>query len=301
MPKTSHTPAKPRLASTVILIRQVCEELQVYLLKRNTKSRFMAGNYVFPGGTLDLEDRNTDFWKSHIDIDLEILCRQLGGTLSGEEALSYGIAAIREIFEEAGVFLAYGKKLNKPDIEKLCTIRMNRGLSEGWLQELAADGWVLELSKLGRWSHWITPELMPRRYDTRFFTAIMPRDRECAPDLVEATHGIWISPEKGLTGNYKGEIPLSPPTLVTLHELLDFTSLKALNKERKTRTWGNALLPRLITSDQGKLIVEPWDPMFNREIDINFRALKKVILPPGEPFSRLWFHEGLWKPVGIEQ
>jgi 8-oxo-dGTP pyrophosphatase MutT (NUDIX family) len=301
MTETNNTPAKPRLASTVILTRQVGEELQVYLLKRNTKSGFMAGNYVFPGGTEDVEDRNTDFWKAHIDIDLASLSRQLGGNLSGEKTLSYGVTAIREMFEEAGVFLACRKKLNKVDIEKLCTLRMTSGLSKGWLQELVVDGWILELSMLGRWSHWITPKLMPRRYDTRFFMAFMPHDRKCTADLIEVTHGIWISPEKGLAGNFKGKIPLSPPTLVTLHELLKFSSLKALKKEMKTRTWGKALLPRLIALDQGKMIVEPWDPMFNKEIDINFRGLEKVILPPGEPFSRLWFHEGLWKPVGIEQ
>jgi 8-oxo-dGTP pyrophosphatase MutT (NUDIX family) len=301
MTKTNHTPVKPRPASTVILARQIGEELQVYLLKRNAKSGFMPGNYVFPGGTVDPEDRNTDFWKAHIDIDLESLSRQFGGNLPGEEALSYGVAAIREMFEEAGVFLSYCKKQNKEDIEKLCSSRMTSGLLKGWLQNLVVDGWILEQSKLGRWSHWITPELMPRRYDTRFFMAFMPRDQECTPDLNEVTHGIWISPEKGLAGNFKGEIPLSPPTMVTLHELLKFSSLKALKKEIKTRTWGKALLPRLLASHQEKMILEPWDPMFNKKVVMNSSELEKLILPPGEPFSRLWFHEGLWKPVRIEQ
>jgi len=293
MAKTNHAPAKPRLASTVILIRQVGEELQTYLLKRNAKSRFMAGNYVFPGGTVDIEDCNTDFWKSHVDMDLESLCLQLGGNLSGEEALIYCVSAIRELFEEAGVFLVHRKKQNKGDIKKLCSLRMSSGLSKGWLQELVVDGWILELSRLGRWAHWITPELMPQRYDTRFFLVFMPNGQECTPDFIEATHGIWVNPKKGIAGNSKGEIPLSPPTLVTLHELLNFSSLKALKKEMKIRTWGKALLPRMIASHQGKMFLEPWDPMFNQKVDINTSGLKKVILPPGEPFSRLWFHEGL--------
>lgn len=301
MSKTNNTLAKPRLASTVILTRQVGEELQVYLLKRNAKSGFMAGNYVFPGGTVDLEDRNTDFWKSHVDIDLESLSRQLGGNLSGEEALSYGVTAIREMFEEAGVFLAYRKKQNKGDMEKLCTLRMTSGLSKGWLQELVVDGWILEMSRLGRWAHWITPELMPRRYDTRFFMVFMPSSQQCIPDSTETTHGIWIGPEKGLSGNLKGDIPLSPPTLVTLHELLKFSSLKALKKEMKTRTWGETMLPRLIPSRSGALILEPWDPIYNQNTKVETSGLETAILPPCEPFSRLWFHEGLWKPVGIEQ
>ncbi|MBT8374162.1 MAG: hypothetical protein KJN80_04535, partial [Deltaproteobacteria bacterium] len=127
MGKTNNAPLKPRDASTVILIKQLGEELQTYLLKRNAKSRFMAGNYVFPGGTVDHQDRNTNFWKSHVDMDLKSICRQLGGDLPGEEALSYGVAAIRETFEEAGVFLAHRKNQNKEDYKKLCSLRMSGG------------------------------------------------------------------------------------------------------------------------------------------------------------------------------
>jgi hypothetical protein len=183
---------------------------------------------------------------------------------------------------------------------------MTSGLPKGWLRDFVTDEeWILELSGLGRWSHWITPELMPKRYDTSFFMVFMPEGQECLPDLIETTHGIWISPENGLDGNFKGDIPLSPPTLVTLHELLKFPTLKALKKEMKTRTWGEALLPRLIASHQGKMIVEPWDPMFkqvfNQEGDIKVTDLEEVILPPGEPFSRIWFNKGLWQPVGLKQ
>jgi len=302
MTETNNTPVKPRQAATVILARQKGQEFQVYLLKRSPKSGFMAGNYVFPGGSIDLEDQDTNFWKSHVDIEPKSISSRLGGNLSVEEALYYGVAAIRETFEEAGIFLAHRKEQAKRDLERLNDMRMTSGLPRGWLLDLVTDeGWTLQLTGLGRWSHWITPEDMPRRYDTRFFMVFMPSGQECTPDLIEATHGIWINPEKGLAGNFKGDIPLSPPTLVTLHELLKFSNLEALEKEIKTRTWGKALLPRLIASHQGKMIVEPWDPMFNHKVDINTSGLEIAILPPFEPFSRLWFHEGFWKPVGIEQ
>jgi len=302
MTKANNTPAKPRQAATVILVRQEGREFQVYLLKRSPKSGFMAGNYVFPGGTVDLEDRDTNFWKSRVDIELESLSKQLGGNLSGEEALIYGVAAICEMFEEAGIFLAHRKEQTRRDLERLNDMRMTSGLPKSWLRDLVTDeGWIMQLTGLGRWSHWITPELMPKRYDTRFFIVFMREGQECLPDLIETTRGIWISPEKGLACNFKGDIPLSPPTLVTLHELLKFSSLEALKKEMKTRTWGEALLPRLIASHQGKMIVEPWDPMFNQEGDIKVTDLAKEILPPGEPFSRIWFNKGLWQPVRFKR
>jgi len=302
MSKTNNTPAKPRQAATVILVRQEGREFQVYLLKRSPKSGFMAGNYVFPGGTVDLEDRDTNFWKSRVDIEPETISSRFGGNLSVEEALNYCVAAIRETFEEAGIFLAHRKEQTRRDLERLNDMRMTSGLPKSWLRDLVTDeGWIMQLTGLGRWSHWITPELMPKRYDTRFFIVFMREGQECLPDLIETTRGIWISPEKGLACNFKGDIPLSPPTLVTLHELLKFSSLEALKKEMKTRTWGEALLPRLIASHQGKMIVEPWDPMFNQEGDIKVTDLAKEILPPGEPFSRIWFNKGLWQPVRFKR
>jgi 8-oxo-dGTP pyrophosphatase MutT (NUDIX family) len=289
----------PILAATVILTRQHTGELQVYLLKRSVTSGFMAGNYVFPGGIVDPEDGNVKVWKVHVDLDLDGLAQYLGGGLTATEILAYGIAAIRETFEEAGVFLAHKHDKNQEDLEWICKLRLSGGLLKGWfLKFVASEGWILALSALSRWSHWITPEMMKRRYDTRFFVASLPPGQHCQPDARETTHGIWISPEKGLAGNLAGEIPLSPPTLITLHQLLKYPTLKDLEKEAKLRRWGKECLPRLVPLDQGTVIVEPWDPQYlQKEIDINSNDLATSMLPVGKSFSRIWFHNGIWRPV----
>ena len=253
-------------AATLILTRQLAGELQVYLIRRSLKSGFMAGNYVFPGGRVDPEDRNFEFWQSRTDLDRVELTQQLGGDLSAAEILAYGVAAIRETLEEAGVFLAQRYESTPDDLERICQLRLTADLSPGWFQKLAvSENWTLTLSSLSRWSHWITPEGMKRRYDTRFFVAAMPSSQVCRPDDREATHGLWISPEKGLADNLAGEIPLSPPTLMTLHELLQYTNLQDLAKETERRPWGEALLPRLVALDKGAVIVEPWDPLYRSE------------------------------------
>jgi 8-oxo-dGTP pyrophosphatase MutT (NUDIX family) len=69
---------RPRQAATVILLRGGDEELEVLLVKRTEKARFMGGVWVFPGGAVDEED--------------------------GERA--HRAAAVRELSEEAGVVLA---------------------------------------------------------------------------------------------------------------------------------------------------------------------------------------------------
>jgi 8-oxo-dGTP pyrophosphatase MutT (NUDIX family) len=289
----------PVPAATVILTRQHAGELQVYLLKRSVNSGFMAGNYVFPGGMVDPEDQNVKVWKAHVDLDLDGLAQYLGGGLTATETLAYGIAAIRETFEEAGVFLALKRDKNSEDLKWICKMRLSGDLLKGWfLKFVASEGWILALSVLSRWSHWITPELMKRRYDTRFFVASLPPGQHCQPDARETTHGIWISPEKGLAGNLAGEIPLSPPTLITLHQLLKYPTLKDLEKEAKIRQWGKVLLPRLVPLDQGTVIVEPWDSQYTqKEIDINSNDLEASILPVGKSFSRIWYHNGIWRPV----
>ncbi len=288
-------------AATVILTRERAGRLQIYLLKRSSKSGFMAGNYVFPGGTLEPEDRKTNLFKNHSDLDLNEIASRFNGGLTSEKALSFCVAAIRETLEEAGVFLAHRDDNFAGNLEKVCNLRLAQNLSEDWFVSLiAGTGWCLTLTALSRWSHWITPELMKRRFDTRFFLAGMPAGQDCRPDSRETVQGLWISPEEGLVGNMAGTIPLSPPTLVTLHELLDYPSLKKLHTESRRRPWGPAKIPRLVTLAGGAVIVEPWDPQYReKEIRISLEGLPASILPVGEPFSRIWYDGRLWRPVKV--
>jgi len=299
MTQSNKNPTIPIRASTVILTRQKNGELQVYLLKRSALSGFMPGHYVFPGGTLDLEDRSFGLWKAHVDMNTGEISGRLGGDLTVEGALASGITAIRETFEEAGVFLAFHREQTKRELKRLCEMRRAGDLTKGWLRKYVMAGeWILRLSGLMRWSHWITPKERSKRFDTRFFVAFMPEDQECTPDKRETTHGSWISPERGLEENLRGNIPLSPPTVVTLNELLNYSNLNDLRKEVKTRPWGRVREPRLIALPQGALILLPWDPMYNQEGAIDTGGFKKTFLAPGAHFSRILYQEGLWRPVG---
>ena len=95
----------------------------------------------------------------------------------------------------------------------------------------------------------------------------------------------------------RGDIRLSPPTLVTLHEFLPYSDVGDLKRELGRRPWGEARLPRLLRLNRDVLILEPWDPMIHEDIQVDADALPSALLPVGEDFSRLWLHEGLWRPV----
>ncbi|MBW1722420.1 MAG: hypothetical protein JRH13_07535 [Deltaproteobacteria bacterium] len=291
---------RTRAASTVILVREDRGKLQLYLLRRSKGAGFFPGSYVFPGGALEEEDRKHAFWMEHIDLSNDFLIRIFGREMGSPEILAYGVAAVRETFEEAGVFLAHQEKDTGASYERLCSERSSGKLGKGWLERKVVDeGWTLSFSSLFPWAHWITPEAMTKRFDTRFFLALMPEGQECIPDEKETVEGIWVSPEDGLRLNMAGEVPLSPPTLITLHELLPYGSLEALKAELESRSWGPARLPVFKKWENGAIIIEPWDPMYGNEIRIDPEDLEGKVLPPGTPFSRIWLKDGIWKPIGV--
>jgi hypothetical protein len=139
---------------------------------------------------------------------------------------------------------------------------------------------------------------MKKRFDTRFFLAVIPEGQTCRPDLRETVHGVWVTPEEGLKRNLDGKIPLSPPTVVTLHQLLPFADLDTLLGEAESRPWGDPVRPRMIPLEKGAIIIEPWDPLYGRDrIEIDTGRLQSAVAPVGRPFSRIWLHRGLWRPI----
>lgn len=282
-------------AATIVLVRQGATGLQVYLVRRNPRTAFMGGNYVFPGGVLDPADRDAERWIALSDLGPTPLEERVGGDLGWRDALSYGVAAIRETFEEAGILLA--RRVAEEDLRALLKRREEGTLADGWLlDEATSRGWRLGLSWLSRWARWITPAGMKRRYDTRFFLASPPPAQTCSPDGREVVDGVWLTPEDALARNVSGEVPLSPPTVVTLQELLASQDARALLAE--CRPWGAPLLPRFFPLSGGGVILEPWDPDW-AAVDPSFEpeSLRKALLRAGEPFSRLWSDGEVWRPV----
>ena len=289
---------KPLPASTVILVRDDCGPLQVYLVARSKQASFMPGNYVFPGGKVDPADRNAAYWIAAADLDHHKIIKRFGDTLQLEELVSFCVTAVRETFEEIGVFLAQSPKGDYHFPEEQTAARLKGGLKKGWLRDAVEQGgWRLSFSRLFAWSHWITPKAMPLRFDTRFFVASIPPDQECSPDRNEISRGIWVKPMDALARNAAGEIPLSPPTLAILHFFRNCATVREVLQKRNRQCWGATQEPKLIFLSERPLIVMPWDPFYDY-LDGREKGGKVLKwLAPGESFSRLLYHDGLWKPV----
>ena len=252
-------------ASTVILVREAHDDFEVYLLKRSASSGFMAGKYVFPGGVVDETDGDLQHWLRHVDMGLPAIEECLAGGLDVQDALAHAVAAIRETFEEAGVLLASGEKRGVNPKACASRYRTPDDFREGWFRCLVGErNWQLELSRLHRWAHWITPRQMKRHYDTRFFVAAMPLEQTCTPDALETTKGIWMNPHRALEENLDGHIPLSPPTLVTLHQLSKFRTGKPFRRKPHTGPGAPRCARGLSRWNGGRLLWSPGTPNITR-------------------------------------
>jgi mutator protein MutT len=89
-------------------------------------------------------------------------------------------------------------------------------------------GVTLAPAALTPWHRWLTPVFEPRRFDTWFFLAAMPDGQDAALPEFEADRARWLTPERALAEHAAGDLPMLPPTLVTLRDLSAYASAAAM-------------------------------------------------------------------------
>jgi 8-oxo-dGTP pyrophosphatase MutT (NUDIX family) len=223
------SPAEPKQAATVLLLRDGTPGLEVYLLRRTRGMPFAGGMTAYPGGGVDPRDGDTETawvgpapaeWAAAFGCD-ETLARELV------------CAAVRETFEEAGVLLAgpaddpdtVVPDVSGDDWEEQRQALLRRDLSLAEL--LAGRGLALRSDLLRPFAHWVTPAVEPRRYDTKFFAAALPVGQEARHVSGEADEASWLTPSVALAEAYAGTRPMLPPTLHTLGQLEPFADVAA--------------------------------------------------------------------------
>jgi 8-oxo-dGTP pyrophosphatase MutT (NUDIX family) len=193
------------------------------MLRRNESSTFMPGAYVFPGGAVDAEDATVDIASGMSD---EVASERLSVTSGG---LAYYVAALRELFEEAGLLIACTNEggearfIEQSDLDRLSEQR--RALNAGKLRfsdMMRAWGLRLDLHGVAYLAHWITPDGLPRRYDTRFFVALAPVGQLATHDAGETTANLWIRPKDALVAHDHGDMEIMPPTRRNLELIVHF-------------------------------------------------------------------------------
>jgi 8-oxo-dGTP pyrophosphatase MutT (NUDIX family) len=204
--------------------------IEVFMLRRNLSSVFVAGAHVFPGGAVDEDDRSDAMQVIVTGLDDASASARLGRDDAG---LGFWVAAIRESFEEAGVLLARdaatGKHAAPHVVESLDEARAAVAAGERSFAEVVRDaGLVLDAGCLRVFGHWITPSPAPRRYDTWFFVAPAPAGHAYAHDETETIASAWVRPSDALEQARRHELELIYPTYRCVEALSRFDSTAAL-------------------------------------------------------------------------
>lgn len=204
------------------------------LMVRRTDRRDTAfpSALVFPGGVVDPDDASPD-WLPHV---------------TGAEGLSgvergLRIAACRETFEEAGIVLA-------SDGVAVCAAR-DTAPGAGFRELLARTGTTLPLDTLVPYAHWITPELAPKRYDTRFYICRAPDGAKAICDGGETLAVEWIAPGDAL--RLDGIVFVTRMNLIRLAESDGVESALAAARARPHFT----VEPELVRRDGGYVVTIP--------------------------------------------
>jgi 8-oxo-dGTP pyrophosphatase MutT (NUDIX family) len=264
-------PVVPRPAATVLLLREGRDSIEVLLIRRHEKLAFMGGMWVFPGGSVCAADASAAALARIPDAS-QTGCARLD-TLHGEpvdakECLALTVAACRETFEETGVLLASdaagrhcGNDLAARLQERRRAIASQPELFADLLQ---AEDLFLRVERLVYWAHWITPSIVPRRFDTRFYLAPVPSDQRAVIDSTETIDHAWMSPAAIVAAAHAGTMPVSHPTLYNLMELdaslQQHRTLQELVVAESQRSVV-AILPKMVHEEQTAMVL-PWDPFY---------------------------------------
>jgi len=210
----------PVPAASVILLRE--SPLEVLMIRRHSKSSFVPDAWVFPGGVVEANDYD------------------LG---DGTELSTMRVAAVRELFEESGIWL--GAPLADAEEKRRALLAGETTFAS------LIDESPLDLANLVWTSRWITPVGVPKRFDTYFFLAVVDREAIASAENVEAVEVIWIAPSEAIE-----KLQIVFPTKNNLEAIAGFSSAEELLASRRGVEVPTTR-PVLVVEDGKKKIILP--------------------------------------------
>jgi 8-oxo-dGTP pyrophosphatase MutT (NUDIX family) len=291
-------PGVPHPSATVLVLRETHDGrseqsgtttgagFQVFMVRRHPEAPFMGGAYVFPGGRVDIGDHGaaTAAWCDGIEDARDGLA-----DMSAADAIACRLAAVRELFEEAGVLLARPAEDVTDAADRVTHLQPARSeLHAGrrTLRDLTEPaGFRVALDTLRPFAHWVTPPVEGRRFDTRFFVARMPEGQTAAHDTAENIDSAWLTPAAAIGAALNGSIVLPPPTWAVLRHLEHFAAVEAVlawcRRQRVARCE-----PVMLIQNGTRVLLMPGDKL-NADPEIDF-------VPPETRFE---WRDGQWRPV----
>lgn len=238
--------AQIRPAATILLLRDT-PSFEVLMVERHHQIDFASGALVFPGGKWHDGDHDPA-WAEHL---------VGGGSDMDSDQRALRIAAIREVFEEAGVLLA--RRDGQMISGEAAPMDVRQAVDKGELPfiNVVRDlGAKLDLDSLTVFARWITPKMMPKRFDTWFYIAKAPADQLAACDGHETVDATWIEPTEALRKAETGERKIIFPTRMNVQLLAEAKSADDAIAQARSRTLVT-VEPQLEDRPEGKVLTLP--------------------------------------------
>jgi 8-oxo-dGTP pyrophosphatase MutT (NUDIX family) len=248
-------------AATVLLLRDA-PSFEVLMVKRHHQIDFASGALVFPGGKIHPSDA-ADGWAERV----------LGWEQTPPLERALRVAAIREAYEETGILLArQGDQSHFAGDERAGAAREDVvARPESFVDLVAELDLKLDLAALAVFARWITPAMMPKRFDTWFFVTAAPPDQLAVCDGWETVDAEWIEPLEALRLAASGERSVIFPTRMNLQLLAEASgasdaTVRALARRLVT------VEPRMVDGPDGRRLVIPADAGYG-EVSVPASAL----------------------------
>lgn len=207
--------------------------IEVLMVRRTLEARFMPGVWVFPGGAVDDEDAHAP--------------KSFGGN---EGDSDWKVAALRELIEETGLWLTTKGAVSAP-------------LAEDAFGAVEGSEHVLDQNALIYFSNWVTPEVFPIRFDTRFFLAVASPGSDVVVDGDELIDHDWVAPNEALLREEAEKWDISFPTRKTLQLLSSESTSEALATRFRSLEIVPPIQPRLYVGKDEARILMPDDEGFD--------------------------------------
>jgi 8-oxo-dGTP pyrophosphatase MutT (NUDIX family) len=243
--------AIPIPSATLLMLRDGPDGLEVFMVVRHHQIDFASGALVFPGGKADPQDFDP------------ALTPFLDGAAATTDLRAIQVSAIREAFEECGILLA--RRAGSDALisaEQLLALEPYRNaLHRGsctLVDFVAREQLRLACDQLVHFAHWVTPETLPKRFDTHFFLAAAPADHLAVHDGHESVDSVWIRPADALAEAERGVRTIIFPTLRNVEKLADYPSVAAAIADARASTIVT-ILPWMERRDDGTYVCIPRD------------------------------------------
>lgn len=249
-------PVAARPAATILMLRDGPGGMETLMLRRTRRTGFVPGAYVFAGGRVDPADGDPDAVSRLSGLDPQRAAERLRLPADARPpAAAYYVAALREAFEETGLLV--GRRTSgdpapaageDPEVARVRDLLLADEIGFGdALDRLDVE---VDAAAVEYVAHWITPVQEPRRYDTRFFAAVVEREREVLLNPGEMTDALWLTPEEALVRHARGGLPMVFPTIRTLEDLRGYGTAREALRTYAAREIP-PILPRLVKTPTG--------------------------------------------------